>query len=148
MKYLLLILLSPSLLQAQSKAISKDKTVEISTMDPNIMLEYMGHSEDAGMTVNFASFANAKMDDVCGGYGYNKGVTKTKYDTIGGWYLVSDTSKGWNPVSAMYLYEIIKYTPTISGNRKEDGWPFAIPEHYRWLDSNKKPIYLKVWQAQ
>src|SRR5690242_13814028 len=34
-------------------------------------------------------------------------MSKYAMDTIGAWHLVSDTAKGhWNPVSAMYLYEV------------------------------------------
>lgn len=149
MKYLLLILLFPSLLEAQSKAISKDKTVEISTTDPNIILGYIGHSkvdEDpyrkGGADVDAIYQMNGK------GYTFNKDRRSNKLDTLGGWHLVSDTSKGWNPVSAMYLYEIRANVYTRVVNGKVDVLPVPIVAHYKWLDSNHKLFYLKVWATQ
>lgn len=83
---------------------------------------------------------------------------RPKYDTIGGWHLVSDTVRNSSPsdyggggyinaVHAEYLYEVREY---IKGNwivdeRGNAAGP-VVPHHHLWLDSNKKPIKLKVWQ--
>lgn len=147
MKYLLLILLFPSLLEAQSRAVSKDKTVEISTTDTNIILAYIGHSKDTAQWVDGGS-GNSSMGGACSGYGYEKNSTKAKYDTIAGWHLVSDTLKGWNPASAIYLYDIRIYVFSRIIDGKVDVLPSPLIVHYKWLDSNKKPFNLKVWATQ
>lgn len=147
MKYLLLILLFPSLLQAQSKAISEDKTVEVTTSNPNIILEYIGYSEDEYLQLVAGKLGVPLMSS---GKRYTDSITsvpRSKFDTIGAWHLVSDTSKGWNPVSAMYLYEVRLYKSYEAVDFSSQRGIHSIPTHYKWLDSNKKPIYLKVWQA-
>lgn len=74
-------------------------------------------------------------------------IEKSKYDTIGGWHLVSDTLKGhWNPTSAMYLYEVRVYKSEIRTENMDYNYQYERPYHHLWLDSNKKPIKLKVWQ--
>jgi len=70
-----------------------------------------------------------------------------KYDTIGGWHLVSDTAKGrWNPVSAMYLHEVRIYKNRYMQIIKDKFTAIGgEPVHFQWLDGNKKPIKIKVW---
>lgn len=74
-----------------------------------------------------------------------------KLDTIGPQLRqVSDSGKGWNPVSAVWVYEVRVYENVIknaTGNR-QDGLGLSLPEHFMWLDSNKKSLKLKVWDAQ
>lgn len=149
MKYFLFILLFPSLLQAQSIAVSKDTSVWITSGDSRITVKYAGQSKDDD-TLRVGFGISIYPDTVFG-----KSIIK--YDTIGGWHLVSDTSKGWNPASAMYLFEVRvyrgKWIDKSGGPNKEGAqstmaignWD-VIPEHFKWLDSNKKPFNLKVWQ--
>lgn len=73
-----------------------------------------------------------------------------KYDTIGPlWRLVSDTAAGhWNPASAMQVWEVRiykNYAGEFNMKTKKPVSPYVLPEHFIWLDSNKKPLKLAVW---
>lgn len=92
---------------------------------------------------------------------------RAKYDTIGPQLrIVSDVGTGWNPVNAMWVYEVRLYKSewiTVDPNayqKDETGqivsgtlMPIhneqrAIPRHFAWLDSKKKPLKLAVWAAK
>lgn len=152
MKLLLLILLFPSLLQAQSLAVSKDSSVTVVANDPRITLFYTGKFKiDSTPTHRGGS----GFQDVYEIYGRPKSkiTAVVKFDTLGGWHLVSDTAKGrWNPTSAMYLYEVRQYEHFYytKDMKTEDKYitSWINPKHIKWLDSNHKPFYLKVWAIQ
>jgi len=88
-----------------------------------------------------------------------------KLDTIGPQLrLVSDTGKGWNPASAMWVYEVRVYAndwmkavemqnegkdeATERLNASRIGMLPMTPRHLLWLDSNKKPLKLKIWETR
>jgi len=126
MKYLFFLLLIPSFIQAQSKAYNPDSTVWVETNDKRIILSYI---KQFGYDQELSSH----------------GPRLEKYDTIGGWHLVSDTARDhWNPTYAVYLYEVRAYEDQII-NITGAPHQFSIPVHFKWLDKNKKPITLKVW---
>jgi len=128
MKLLFFLLLIPSFIQAQSKASNPDSTVWVETNDPRIILAYLRQSKD-----------DQEL--------YSHGPRLEKYDTIGAWHLVSDTARDhWNPAYALYLYEVREYQLFGYGGMKNENPVWVSPHHFKWLDRNKKPITIKVWQ--
>ncbi len=67
-----------------------------------------------------------------------------KYDTIGLiWRIVSDTShNAVLPALSMQLYEVIQ---RIHKYRLDEGLVNSY-KHIKWLDINKQPLNLKVWE--
>jgi hypothetical protein len=88
---------------------------------------------------------------VSNGYDMVPSVEIQKYETIGPVLrLVSDTAHDhWNGVSAMWVYEVrvyekVSFALNLRTNEQETIW--GHPKTFKWLDSKKKPLSLKVWE--